>query len=510
MIAGQFHYSWRVATITVCMLLVLNLVVYRETVVYLVGLWSQLSSGNFAHGFLVLGISAYLILDKRHELSRLAPSIYYRAIPAIFVAALVWLVAAISDVQSIQAAGLLLVVLSIVWVFLGRQVTWVLLFPILFLGFAIPIWFPLLPLLQELTVEVVFGIIRLLGVPALRQDIMIVLPAGSLSVEETCSGLRYLMAALTLGTLYAYLNYTNIRTRLVVVCISAGAAVLANLLRVLIVVYLAYVSDMQHPLVSDHVMLGWYLFGGLVAVLLFTDARLHRHHHSVTSIAGAERNAVAAGDSDKGAVKFLLAFIACAALLFAGPAVVYRLHNQTQLDSGNVKLKLTAGVSGWTGPVDSRNDWMPDYRGAVTRKQDYVKDSARVTVYVGYYPSQRQGEELVNALNRISNNDTWRTHYAHAGVRQNGDRYVLEQLIERNDGTKKLVWYWYRVAGRLTTNKYVVKVLQVMGLMLGKPQAFVVAVATDMGEDIEHTRSILGEYLSVMGPALADVVTESR
>ena len=65
--------------------------------------------------------------------------------------------------------------------------------------------------------------------------------------------------------------------RLVVVLIAAAAAVLGNMVRVFIVVYLGYATDMQHPLIRDHLALGWYLFGGLVVILLFLDARLQRH-----------------------------------------------------------------------------------------------------------------------------------------------------------------------------------------------------------------------------------------
>ena len=51
-------------------------------------------------------------------------------------------------------------------------------------------------------------------IPALRIENMIVLPAGKLSIEEACSGLKYFLVAMTLATLYAYLNYETLRSRL--------------------------------------------------------------------------------------------------------------------------------------------------------------------------------------------------------------------------------------------------------------------------------------------------------
>ncbi len=280
---NQTQRAWRVAGLSVVVLLLLTTVLYWQTLLYLTSLWNEVKIGEYAHGYLVVAISVYLILQNRRTLLSLNPCPDYRALPAVLAASLLWTVAALVDVEMMQSVGLLLLVLAVVWAALGNKVTRALLFPILFIGFAIPIWFPLSPLLQNLTADTVFGIIRMLGVPALRQENVIVLPAGSLSIDEACSGLRYLMAALTLGTLYAYLNYTSFRARLVVVLVSAGAGVLANMLRVFIVVYLGYTTDMQHPLVHDHLMMGWYLFGGLVAVLLFLDARVQRHHQNTSA-----------------------------------------------------------------------------------------------------------------------------------------------------------------------------------------------------------------------------------
>jgi EpsI family protein len=152
---------------------------------------------------------------------------------------------------------------------------------------------------------------------------------------------------------------------------------------------------------------------------------------------------------------------------------------------------------------------MPEYHGAITRKQAYQKGSERVTLYIGYYPVQEQGKELINDLNRISNRNVWRTRYPRGRLQQTGNQQVLEQLLEKGGGAKRLVWYWYRVAGRNTTNRYEAKALQVLGLVTGKPQAFVVAVATDTGDDAGHARSVLREFLATMQVSLVKL-TEGK
>jgi len=496
------RHGWRVAGFSLTTLLLLIFSVYHETSLYLIRLWSGLEIGGYEHGYLVLVISAYLILRQWRTLSALTPCPNGWALLAIMAASLLWMLAALVDVQMLQTVGLLLLVLAVVWTVLGNRVTRALLFPILFISFAIPVWFPLSPLLQDLAADVVFGAVRLLGIPAFRQENLIVLPAGSLAVEAACSGLNYLLAALTLGTLYAYLNYKTLHARLVVVLLSAAAAVLGNILRVFTVVYLAYTTDMQHPLVYDHLAFGWYLFGGMIAILLLLDARLHRHSTPAHPGVATQHNEVRPVACGKGPLQYLVVVVAGTVLLSTGPAAVYRVQHQPLTENGQIELELPSGAGVWTGPVASEDDWMPEYHGAITRKQAYQKGSDRVILYIGYYLAQEQGKELINDLNRISNTHVWQTRYPRGRLQQAGNQPVLEQLLEKDGGAKRLVWYWYRVAGRNTTNRYEAKALQVLGLITGKPQAFVVAVATDTGDDPGHARSVLSEYLITMQVSL--------
>ncbi len=498
--------TWRVAGPSVALLLLLVFGLYHSTLFYLVGLWNQLEIGEYAHGYLVLAISGYLILRNRPKLSALTPCPSNWALLAVAAAGLLWTLAALVDIQMLQAVSLLMLVLATVWAVLGNRVTRALAFPLLFIGFAIPIWFPLSPFLQDVTADVVFWGIRLLQIPAFRQENLIVLPAGSLSIEEACSGLRYLLAALTLGTLYAYLYYQSLRARLLVVLISAGAAVLANMVRVFIVVYLGYTSEMQHPFVEDHLSLGWYLFGGLVVILLILDAQLSRYFQSAAPSVAVENQARSTVCS-KGLVQYVGIITASLMLVAAGPGAIYWINHQAQPVDGQVELVLPSGSGGWAGPFDSEDDWIPQYPGAMSQKQAYRKEKERVFLYLGYYPAQKQDAEVINDLNRISNKDVWQTRYPRGrSQRTDDDQPVLEQLLEKRGDVLRLVWYWYRVAGRQTTNKYEAKLLQVLGLVSGRPQAAVVAVAVETGGDLDRARQVLREFVSAMNTALVKVV----
>lgn len=87
---------------------------------------------------------------------------------------------------------------------------------------------------------------------------------------------------------------------------------------------------------------------------------------------------------------------------------------------------------------------------------------------------------------------------------------MLEQLLQNNDGTQRLVWYWYHVAGQDTVNKYQAKALQVLGLLNGKRQASIVAIAAKLDDEPEDTRAMLAQFAKDMGPSLTKVVDESK
>ncbi len=156
------------------------------------------------------------------------------------------------------------------------------------------------------------------------------------------------------------------------------------------------------------------------------------------------------------------------------------------------------------------DSWTPLYRGAITHKMAFHDKNNRVIhLYLGMYPTQMQGEELINDLNRISDDKIWRIIYQREKVYKVNGQQVLEQLLEKNDGTQRLVWYWYRVAGQNTVNKYQAKMLQVLGIVKGMRQASVVAIASRIDGEPEDARKILGQFVKTMASSI-ESITDSK
>ena len=70
--------------------------------------------------------------------------------------------------------------------------------------------------------------LRLSGIPVFREGLHFVIPSGSWSVVEACSGVRYIIASLTVGSLFAYLSYRSFKRRLIFFGVALVVPVIAN------------------------------------------------------------------------------------------------------------------------------------------------------------------------------------------------------------------------------------------------------------------------------------------
>ncbi|MGB7849198.1 MAG: exosortase/archaeosortase family protein [Candidatus Acidiferrum sp.] len=87
--------------------------------------------------------------------------------------------------------------------------------------------------LQFLASRFATSLLDLMGVPVLREGNIIYLPSISLEVAEACSGMRSLMALITIAVVYAYLFEKKAWRRVSLVLSAIPIAVLANGFRIM-------------------------------------------------------------------------------------------------------------------------------------------------------------------------------------------------------------------------------------------------------------------------------------
>ena len=122
--------------------------------------------------------------------------------------------------------------------------------------------------LQDFSAWFAIKLLDLTRVPALLEGRIITIPSGKWEVAEACSGMRFLVASLTMGFVYAAIVYRSWGRRIAFLAASALVPVLGNGLRVYGVILTDYLGGTRIARSADHIFAGW-LFISIITVLLF-------------------------------------------------------------------------------------------------------------------------------------------------------------------------------------------------------------------------------------------------
>lgn len=226
-----------------------------------------LSSTAYNHCFLILPIALYLAWERRPMIAGLAPRPALRALLLALPLALVWLFAqrlGVMEGRQLAAMGFLQILFLAVlgWTLYARLVV-----PLLYLFFLVPFGSFLTPALQGFTTRFVVVGLNLLGIPNFTDRYVIEIPEGAFRIAQACAGLRFLVAAIAFGVLYACLIYRSPWRRLAFIAVSLVVPVIANGVRALGIVWLGHLLGSAQAAATDHVVYG-YVFFSIVILLL--------------------------------------------------------------------------------------------------------------------------------------------------------------------------------------------------------------------------------------------------
>jgi len=477
---------------------------FHQTAWSMVEIWNR--SETFAHGFLIVPISAWLIWDKRTEVALLTPHPEYRVLLLILPLGLAWLLGRLVDVLVVQQFAFVGILLLVLWAVLGNRVTRLLAFPLGFLFLAVPVGEGLIPPMMDFTADFTVEMLRLTGIPVYREGTFFSIPSGDWSVVEGCSGVRYLIASVTLGLLYAYLTYTKLWKRLLFVLFSIGVPVIANGLRAYMIVMIAHLSDMRLALGVDHFIYGWVFFG-IVVTIMFVIGAFWRDPPEPSPQPQADERA----GTPSGALAATLAALAVAAIW---PLLAYALEQETVPGDGATALSVPAGVDGWQLSRESAWDWRPEIVNPDGQfYRFYRKDGRPVGVYLGLYVTQRQGAELVNSQNIMvrEKHPVWSNKGRSAvEIHLNGQLREARQAKIVSREQRLLTWYWYRVGDRYTSNPYLAKIMEAFNRLVGgrRDGSFIV-VSTPYVEKTEEAAPALQVFLDAMLTAIGRSLDEA-
>lgn len=253
----------------------LTAAVYAPVLYHLVLHWKIVP--DYSHGFLVAPLSVYFAWERKRELARVEiEGSWWGLVPLVLgVAALS--IGRLGVELTAMRSGFVLSLIGMVLLLFGREVFRILTFPLLFLFLMVPLPQSLVNVvafpLQLMAAGAAVDALQALGIPALVEGNIIHLAHAKLFVADACSGLRSLMALLTLGVVFAYFFRKNNIERLVLIASTIPIAIFVNAVRVALTGILThhYGEDMASGVI--HEFQGMITFS-VAFVLLLLEASL--------------------------------------------------------------------------------------------------------------------------------------------------------------------------------------------------------------------------------------------
>jgi len=238
--SGNLREVWnrrRRPILIVALLIALIGALYFTTLRWLAHEWW--SNDYYTHGPLVALISAFLIWRRRSALRRARTSDL--GLIGVGLGLVLALAGLATRAFFLSALSLPLLLAGLIAFLLGLPALRRLAFPLAFLWLAIPLPFVELASfpLQVLTADVSTALARLLGIPAEVQGAQVTLTSCELQVGAPCSGLRSIVALLTLVVLFVYIIKGPWPARLGLILLAFPIAVAANIARVTLLLVVA-------------------------------------------------------------------------------------------------------------------------------------------------------------------------------------------------------------------------------------------------------------------------------
>ena len=444
---------------------------------------------SYSHGFLILAASVILVIRKWLRETPTVGLFIIWLIPLAF-AALVYLVGTLLLIEALQQLAILPLFFGALLLVWGWRQSTRFILPLGLLAFAIPVWDYLSWPLQIITVEVNQFALSWLDIEFFVEGVIVYFPGvGAFEIAHGCSGLRYLLVGLTLSTLYGELNYRSVRNRFFLILAGAFLALVANWVRVFVIIYVGYESDMTSSLIYEHDHFGWWVFTATLVPLFFIAVALERRE-------GASVRRDPDIDDQRVPQPSWLAMVGAVFL----PILLFSFASWS---ASFPSRDFTAG--GIDSPLESVIDnesWLPLFQSSLRGwKPDISRpDRFRVDVYEWANPEQKKGEgqvhlltglyvyefqrpggELVNYNNRLYDSNVL---FPEGSFKVDaGGELKLQgiQLKYRQTDNRVYIAYGYYVEGRWESDRLKAKLAQVPGVLNERTDASLLVAGVTCG-----------------------------
>jgi exosortase A len=441
---------------------------------------------TFSHGILIPPICAWLIWRNRQTIFNAPIQGSWFACAGVFAFGAMWFAGKLVDFRILQNFGLIGMLVCGWAVVNGITVFRKSMFPALFLFFVVPFGTFLDYPLMHITADITVRTIAMFGIPVYQDGLQFKLPTGNWSVIEACSGLRYLLASIILGCLFAYLNFSTIKRRIAFVLLCIVVSLIANWVRAVTVVLVGHLSNMRLGTGDDHVWYGWVFFG-IVMYAVFYLANKFSDIPQGAHLAVKDNTPVAV-NSESGAAKRLWMPL----LLAIGMVVFFRTAVTAAVDT-NVRSDFFSSMAlPAQFKIASQLSYEPHYTNGIATLKANTSANLEQELFLSYYADQTNRGKMISGENGlVDTNSAWKV--IEFDKPTPGNDGIYEAIIQRGN-ERRLVLYWFQIGPTTVANKYQAARAQLTRALRFEPdQAVYVSVSATLDGEPAKVRAALTE-----------------
>lgn len=462
--------------------------------VTMVDQWWNISTYN--HVLFVPLIVGWLVYTRKDQLFGLVPQGWWPGLIPLAGALMLWLLGSLAGVNTASQLGAVVALQACVITILGPRIALANAFPLAYMLFLVPFGDELVPALQMITAELVIALTEWSGIPAIIDGVFIDTPVGLFEVAEACSGVKFLIAMIALGTLISYACFKHWKQRILFMVAAIALPILANGVRAWGTIYIAQFQGVEFAEGFDHIFYGWVFFALVGGVLLGVAWRwFDRDPDDLGPDFLVSATGKLAGWIDRtsaGATKGLIGIVAFAVLFGVWNSTAAKVEADTP---SRISLPV---VEGWQldayEPVFA---WNPKASGADHRLLGRYRNASggEVDVFVALYSAQEDGREAsAFGEGAFDPNTDWRWLASGPEVANAKTDYLL--VFGQH---KRLVQTSYRTGDLLTGSVARLKLANMQSRLLLREQPTLMLIVSSELQDAQMAEQSIAQFRQAIG-----------
>jgi len=516
---------WKISIlvwVVVVAFLGLLIVMFQDPLGWMVHIWN--SREEYGYGYMIPAISMFLIWQRKPLLEKIQFSGSWTGVLVLLLGLFLFLLGTISTIYTISQYAFLVVILGSAWSFMGFAGFRVVVVPLLFLAFMIPLPNFLLnnlsSELQLISSKIGVFVIRLFDISVYLEGNVIDLGGYKLQVVEACSGLNYLFPLMSLSFIMAYLYRAPFWKRAIIFLSSMPITILMNSFRIGVIGVLVEYWGPEQAEGFLHYFEGWIIFMSCLAILvleMWLLGKIGKDRLSLAESFNLELPERLPADANTRIRALTGTFIVSGVFVLIALAGASTLRDREEIIPQRISFdEFPENIGGWKGNKGSLESIIID----ALKFDDYFigdyvnQEGESVNFYVAYYGSQRAGESAHSPRSCIPGGGWLIKSHEKPNLDLFSDGSIIlpvnRLLIQKGD-YKQLVYYWFDQRGRIITNEYLVKwYLFLDSLMKNRSDGSLVRLTAFVapGEDVVEADRQLTSFASEVSGLLTDYIPD--